>query len=217
MDPEVERPDDEPDEAEAGGKPEPGWRSAKVSWSDTRLVRECLNGNQDAWTALIEKYKRLIYSVPIKYGASQDDAADIFQAVCLELFSELPNLRKAESIKSWLMTVASHQAFHWKKRLRKGDIELDDNEEGEQPVEIASDEALPPELLQEVEQEQMVREGIAQLSARCAEMMRLLFYENPPLPYTEVAHRLGLATGSIGFIRGRCLKRLQKILAEMGF
>jgi len=45
----------------------------------------------------------------------------------------------------------------------------------------------------------------------------MLFFEQPPVPYNELAKRLGLATGSIGFIRGRCLDRLQKILAEMGF
>jgi DNA-directed RNA polymerase specialized sigma24 family protein len=45
----------------------------------------------------------------------------------------------------------------------------------------------------------------------------MLFFEQPPLPYTEVAQKLGLATGSIGFIRGRCLNRLQKILGELGF
>jgi hypothetical protein len=37
------------------------------------------------------------------------------------------------------------------------------------------------------------------------------------LPYTEVGRRLQLATGSIGFIRGRCLKRLKQILEEKGF
>ena len=48
-------------------------------------------------------------------------------------------------------------------------------------------------------------------------MIRLLFFVDPPLPYREVAQRLGLATGSIGFIRGRCLQRLQKALQAMGF
>jgi hypothetical protein len=37
------------------------------------------------------------------------------------------------------------------------------------------------------------------------------------VPYSEVARRLKLATGSIGFIRGRCLQRLKKILEEQGF
>jgi hypothetical protein len=48
-------------------------------------------------------------------------------------------------------------------------------------------------------------------------MIRLLFYEQPPLPYNEVAQRLGLATGSIGFIRGRCLKQMENALLESGF
>ena len=33
----------------------------------------------------------------------------------------------------------------------------------------------------------------------------MLFFETPARPYQEVARRLGLAAGSIGFIRGRCL------------
>jgi len=53
----------------------------ELAWTDTRLVRECSNGNEDAWDALIEKYKRLIYSIPVKYGFNSDDANDIFQAV----------------------------------------------------------------------------------------------------------------------------------------
>ena len=62
------------------------------AWPDRRLVSECLQGNDEAWSALIDKYKRLIYSIPVKYGFSPDEATDIFQAVCLELLSELPKL-----------------------------------------------------------------------------------------------------------------------------
>jgi DNA-directed RNA polymerase specialized sigma24 family protein len=48
-------------------------------------------------------------------------------------------------------------------------------------------------------------------------LVQLLFFEQPPLPYAEVARRMGLATGSIGFIRGRCLEKLRKALVEYGF
>ncbi len=215
MDSQVNQPDvtDEGSPTDAGEN-EPRGIS---DWSDTRLVRECLDGNERAWDALIQKYKRLIFSIPIKYGASPDDAADIFQSVCLELFSELGNLRKAESIKSWLISVAAHQAYHWKKRKRPRDVELDSLEPEVAEAQIPATEVLAPEMLQQIQEEQCVREALRKLSPRCEEMIRLLFYSDPPLPYVEVAQRLGLATGSIGFIRGRCLKRLQKILGESGF
>ena len=181
--------------------------------SDNHLVQTCLRGDENAWAALIEKYKKVIYSIPLKYGGSPEDAADIFQAVCLELFTELPRLRHTESIRSWLMTVTAHQAYHWKrKRQRQGRQHVEGLDE-----EKLLDPILPPALAAEVEREQMVREAIARLPPRCQEMVRLLFFEQPPLPYADVARKLGLATGSVGFIRGRCLKRLQQILEELGF
>jgi DNA-directed RNA polymerase specialized sigma24 family protein len=48
-------------------------------------------------------------------------------------------------------------------------------------------------------------------------MIKMLFFESPPRLYEEVAKELGLATGSIGFIRGRCLKLLRDRLQKDGF
>jgi RNA polymerase sigma factor (sigma-70 family) len=198
------------------GRNEPGRRGTArrllgpdVTWSDERLIRACLNGQEDAWTTLIAKYKNLIYSIPLKYGATPQDAADIFQAVCLELFSELPRLRKPDSLRSWLITVAAHQSFHWSRKVRRrAEDELTDLEADKLGIDPADD------LIAEVEREQQLREAVAALPARCQEMIQLLFYQQPPLSYREVAARLGLATGSIGFIRGRCLKRLERSLAK---
>ncbi len=184
----------------------------EVAAEDEKLVQACLSGDENAWNTLIDKYKRLIYSVPVKYGFSPDDAGDIFQNVCIDLFTNLSKLRKVESLRSWLITVATHKCFHWKKQ-KKQDVELDAMER-----DVAEDIATAtPIMMQEVQEEQAVRDAIQRLTPRCAELVKLLFYEQPPMPYTEVAQKLGLATGSIGFIRGRCLNRLQKILGELGF
>lgn len=186
--------------------------SPDVTWSDARLIRACVSGNEQAWSALIAKYKNLIYSIPMKYGASPEDAADIFQSVCLELFSELPRLRKRAAFRSWLVTVTAHQSFHWKRKVRRrAEDELTDLE----AEKLGMDPS--PDLIEQVEREQMLREAVAGLPARCQEMIRLLFYQQPQVSYRDVAERLGLATGSIGFIRGRCLKRLQRTLEERGF
>ena len=55
--------------------------------TDAQLVRDCLAGNEQAWCALIDKYKKLIYSIPVKWSLSRDDANDIFQAVCVDLYA----------------------------------------------------------------------------------------------------------------------------------
>jgi RNA polymerase sigma factor (sigma-70 family) len=185
--------------------------------NDRTLIGQCLQGDDEAWGKLVEKYKSLIFSVPLRYGATRDDAADIFQGVCVDLFHELPRLRDTESLPAWIMTVAAHQSFDWKQKHRKehtleaGGREADDLDADDLPA------ILPPEIAAELEREQLVREAIARLPGRCQEMVRLLFWEDPPLTYAEVARRLDLATVSIGFIRGRCLDLLHEALREVGF
>ena len=93
---------------------------------------------------------------------------------------------------------------------------LDDPAELEQQPEGQSKE-LPEEMLYQLQREQMLRDAIAALPARCNRLIGLLFFDDPPRPYGEVAKQLKLATGSIGFIRGRCLKLLRQRLEKEGF
>ncbi len=182
------------------------------TWPDRRMVSECLNGNEEAWNALIDKYKRLIYSIPVKYGFSPDEATDIFQAVCLELLTELPKLRKAEALPKWIIQITSHKCFHTKKDKQRTDV-TDPND----PAFEQSTPARAENVLREAEEEQKLRNVLAALPDRCQELIRMLFFEEPALPYDQVARRLGIATGSIGFIRQRCLERARRELQKAGF
>lgn len=181
-------------------------------WTDTRLVQQCLRGREEAWSALIDKYKNLIYSIPVKYGFNQDDATDIFQAVCLELLSELGKLRKPKALPKWIMQVTAHKCIHHKRQLQR----VVTPEEGEDPFE-GSAPARAEEILRQAEEEQALRVAMSELPPRCRHLIRLLFFEEPARPYQELAAELGLSTGSIGFTRQRCLDRLRKRLAEAGF
>jgi RNA polymerase sigma factor (sigma-70 family) len=182
--------------------------------SDERLVADCLKGNQQAWNALVDKYKNLIYSIPIRLGM-YDDAADIFQAVCLDLLADLPRLRNPRALPKWLMQTCYHKCLQHRRRAEK-DVPFD-AQDAESTSAAASTESLPEELLVQFQREQIVRDVMTQLPPRCERMIRMLFFETPPRPYDKIANELGLATGSIGFIRGRCLARLKKQLEKMGF
>lgn len=182
--------------------------------SDDRLIALCRKGDQQAWADLVDKYKNLIYSIPIKLGL-YDDAADIFQSVCLDLLSSLNRLRDPQALPKWLMQVCYHKCIEQRTRARR-QVQLEDEDATNLPAEGPGSE-LPDELLAQLQREQMVRDVVTVLSPRCARMVRMLFFETPPRPYQEIAGELGIATGSIGFIRGRCLGRLKKHLEKMGF
>ena len=179
---------------------------------DSKLIQGCLQGNEDSWSALLSKYKNLIFSIPIKYGFSREEAADIFQSVCLDILHDLADLREPRAFAGWLIRVTHNKCLHQLKQNRR----FVSNEENPlEPVIPASE--IPENRLRELQKEQVLRDAIESLNPRCRQLVEILFFESPPRPYKDVASSLGLATGSIGFIRARCLQKLGEKLRHMGF
>jgi RNA polymerase sigma factor (sigma-70 family) len=184
----------------------------QLPWDDERLLAACRKGNQEAWATLVAKYKNLVYSIPMKMGL-HEEAQDIFQAVFLDLLTSLADIREPQAFAKWLIQVCYHKCLHYRTQGQR-QVPL----ESEQ-IETRVDAGAPTleEVLIEGQREQAVRDSLRLLSPRCERLVRMLFYEAPARPYQEIARTLGLATGSIGFIRGRCLAHLRKQLERLGF
>ena len=185
-----------------------------MSGADTALVAACLRGSEDAWAALIDRYKSLIFSIPVRQGIPRDGAADVFQRVCLLLLAELPHLRHAEALPMWLIRVTARECTRW----RRQEHPYAASEDPDTALLLAADPAPAIEdVLTRAANEQALRDALAVLPPRCRRLVEMLFFETPPRPYDQVARSLGLARGSIGFIRGRCLTRLRRELERRGF
>ena len=178
------------------------------SWPDARLVKECIRGDEEAWAALVDKYKNLVFSIPLKQGMSRDAAADVFQRVCLLLLSELPHLRKAEALPMWLIRVTASECRRWRRQEQPygAGFEADELDKAE------DDRPLPEETLAQLADEQALRDAVTGLSPRCRDLVTMLFFEDPPRSYLDAARVLGMASNSVAFIRARCLEKLRKDL-----
>jgi RNA polymerase sigma factor (sigma-70 family) len=180
--------------------------------SDAHLIAECVKGKESAWGALIDRYKNLIFSIPLRYGFSQEDSADIFQAVCMDLLAELPRLRDPKALGGWLIQVARNKCFHREQLGRRHNVqEIGDLD----PPAPAGGE--PEDLVSQVQRAQILRETLAELPPQCQELVKMLFFEAPPRPYEEVAKELRLSRGSIGSMRRSCLDKLKERLEGRGY
>jgi RNA polymerase sigma factor (sigma-70 family) len=181
-------------------------------WADdVKLVDQCLRGDEAAWTVLLSKYKNLIFSIPIKYGFSREESADIFQSVCLELLCELKRLREPRALGGWLIRITYNKCFHQRQLDHKRATE-----NGQADLAIAAEE-IPESRLHELQRDEALRTALGSLNPRCHKLVEMLFFESPARPYDEIAKSLSLALGSIGSIRRRCLDELRKTLEEAGF
>ncbi len=179
-------------------------RVPDITWSDEDLVRCCRDGDQAAWRALVDKYKKLVYSVPARYHLPPEEAADVFQGVWVDLYRDLGRLERVAGLRGWLLTAAARRSLLHKKRRQRmakaGDVD----------PQFPDGAPFVDSLFENAQREQRLRDAIGRLPDRCRQLVQMLFFEHPPRPYSEVARELGLAEGSIGFIRGRCLDKLRK-------
>jgi RNA polymerase sigma factor (sigma-70 family) len=183
-----------------------------VDWQkapDQTLIEACLQGEEHAWAALIERYSRLIYSIPIRFGFPQMIADEIFQETCLALLEGLHTLQNQDRLSSWLMTVSRRSCI---QRMRqKSEVEM---EEDWETAVVANDPPLEKKLIQ-LEQEHLIYQAIANLEPHCQELITALFLSEPAPSYEEIAQQLDIPLGSIGPYRSRCLKKLRLALVKL--
>ncbi len=177
--------------------------------SDPELVQSCLNGDETAWNVLVERYGRLVYSIPMRLGLSQSDADDVFQTVMGIVLRRLATLRDETRLSAWLIRATYRETWRYANRARRGrGVELDES----QPDEGAPTE----EQVLRQERQQLVRQAMEQLDERCSTLVRAFFFDAEKLSYDELADRLGMRVGSIGPTRARCFRKLEAILSKLG-
>ena len=179
---------------------------------DRTLVAACLEGDHSAWEALIARYQRLVYSIPIKARLSQDDAADIFQSVCLKLYEKLATIRDSERISSWLITTTSRECWRLSARNRRESVPAGGDDDDSLLKEIPAKGPLADEQRETLDQQHQVRQAVEALPDRCRELITMLFYQKDELSYVDIAGRMRMPVPSVGPTRARCLEKLRKLL-----
>lgn len=179
--------------------------------TDQELLERCRSGDAAAWEQLLKTYERLVFSIPLSYGLSRDEAADITQLSFTALLQALDTLAPDSKLGPWLATVARRhtwRALQQQRRYSPEDLEALDAASA--LVDRASD--APFERWELVE---WLSSGLERLGERCRTLLIALYFEGGQPSYAEVAARLKLPVGSIGPTRARCLEQLRQVLREL--
>ena len=171
----------------------------------TDLVTRASNGDKQAWDALVERYAPLIWSICRRYRFGGADAEDVGQAVWLHLVEHLGNLRDPAALPGWLTTTTRRECrrvLRATDKLPPHDGQMLENTPDEQTA-TAEDELLA------AERNAALREAFDALPPACQRLLALLIAD-PPVPYADISAELGIAVGSIGPTRARCLDRVRR-------
>jgi len=181
--------------------------------SDKQLFEACRRGDEAAWEQLVNRYQKLIYTIPRRAGLDTDQAADVFQEVFTTLLRKLDQIEDPTRLHAWLVTTARRTTWRAICKQRAFTNEAEDDED-ETLSSIPDSAALPDDVLLKLEEQHRVRVALNALDERCQKLLKLLFYETEPQPYSEIAAALGTSEGSIGPTRARCLQKMLRLLEQ---
>lgn len=190
---------------------------------DAALVARCRQGDAAGWATLVRRYQRLVYTVPRRAGLSEAEAADVFQFSFARLVESLPRLEDPSRVRAWLVTTARRESLRLLElRARQapahapgfdrngdagGDAGVDDR-----LARLPDPDPLPEAQLEQLQQLDRLRSAVLRLDERSRRFVELVLLQDPAPSYAEIAAQLGIAEGSIGPTRARCLDKLRRLM-----
>jgi RNA polymerase sigma factor (sigma-70 family) len=171
-----------------------------------RLLVQAQAGDRERLHEIVAELTPLLWTVARRQGLARDDAEDVVQSVWLSLVTRLAHIQTPAALIGWLVTATKRESWRLREVLdRTRAVGTDELPEVVDPADPAEEQIIAAERLG------FVREALARLTPRCAELLRILAMTDRP-HYDTVARTLGMPRGSIGPVRGRCLAKLRAIL-----
>ena len=150
--------------------------------TDNELVIECLEGNQEAYSELITRYKRLIYSVAYKFSRDSDEVNDLAQEAFIKIYRSLSRYDSQYKFSTWSVKVATNICLDHVRRKRLNSVSLDEIEN------FTGKNNSPEEYYLRKEKSQALKNAIAGLP----EIYRvpIILYHQKGMSYKEIAEKL---------------------------
>jgi RNA polymerase sigma factor (sigma-70 family) len=171
-----------------------------------RLVAQARDGDKDAWDAIVDRYAPLIWSICRRYQLDRTDADDVAQSVWLRLVDQLEVIREPAALPGWIATTTRRECGRVVTAARRQEA-LGSGLDAENIPDGRPDEAETEVLT--AERNAALREAFDALPAPCQRLLALLITD-PPVSYADISAELGIAVGSIGPTRARCLERVRR-------
>ncbi|MBN1918704.1 MAG: sigma-70 family RNA polymerase sigma factor [Verrucomicrobia bacterium] len=189
----------------AGGASSTG-QTAKVdeaggarSVPDTELVRRTLDGDQEAYRALVSAYQNKVYGIAYGVIRNREDALDIAQEVFIKAFKKLRGFRGSSSFYTWIYRITINMAIdHARKKKHMVSVDYDEailevpsTDAGLQRPHVAD----PLESLERTELNETIMNAIMELPEE--QRATVVLREIEDLSYAEIAAVLGCSIGTV--------------------
>ncbi len=170
--------------------------------NDEKLLADHVSGVEGSFETLVQRYSRELYHFVMRFMSNSAAAEDVVQETFLQVYLSSESFDAQRRFKPWLFTIAANKARDaLRSRARRPESPLDagfnenSDERGSFRDLLADDSALPDEVLDASEQQELVREVVQQMPPNLREVLVLAYFHQ--FPYKQIAEMLGIPLGTV--------------------
>jgi len=190
-----------------------------VRVSDADLVQRARQGDTAAFGELIDRHRAAVYRAALAALGSPADAEDAAQDAFLAAYRRLPSFRGDASFKTWLLTIAWHQAINRRRSLTRIWRQVSaarQDECGESPLDtIASPGPTPEAAAADRQLRQAIRSAIRRLPPKLRDA--LLLAQSGEYTYQEIGVMLNAPVGTVKWRVSEARRVVRNQLIERGY
>jgi len=179
--------------------------AAVASMGDTVLVECILDGDQDLFATLVERYKDAVQNLAYRMLGNTTEAEDITQETFVRAYTQLATYKPVHKFSTWLLSIASHLAIDQLRRRRFLALPLEDVPFLEWIVDVG---VSPEQSALQGEQQDEIQTYLQRLPAKYRAVIVLRYWHD--FSYEEIANALTLTPA---LVKAR-LHRARELLAR---
>ncbi len=183
--------------------------------TDEELVRTVLDGDQERFAELVQRYQARLINFLYRLVRNSDDAHDLAQEVFVRVYQALDRFDPTYRFSTWLFRVAQNAAIDQIRRRRFRFVPIGPQEgegsEGRREIELEDHAPSALDGLEALERESEVRAAIDALPWEYRELILLRHYGE--LAYDEIAEAKAMPLGTVKNKLFRARQMLKTTLA----
>ncbi len=186
---------------------------------DAKLVFAAIDGDNDAFGKLIEKYSSFVYRTVFYDIKSKEDAEDISQEVFIKAYKALANFRSDSEFSTWIYRICKNTVYDYiRKSSRERSIplsEMTSGDENDRIYDIPDDSGKydPEKTYISKETADLVNDAISSLSEEHRSIIVMRDIEG--YSYGEIADILSIEEGTVKSRLSRARNSLKKKLENL--
>ncbi|MFD1063407.1 RNA polymerase sigma factor [Winogradskyella litorisediminis] len=180
-----------------------------MTTNDHQLIKLILNGNQNAYAQLVNRYKDLVFTLALRMLKNREEAEEVSQDAFVKVYKSLDKFKGDSKFSTWIYKVTFNTCLDNLKKNKKHRNNVSIDEFTFNKIETI-DNAL--EHIIKAEKTKVIKQCINSLPNEDAYLLTLFYFEE--LSLDEISEIINVSSNTIKVKLFRARKKLAVILEK---